>query len=73
MDLDLSPALSHLDLLAKPVAAALSDWPAGADVEVAPIDPDLAEPGLGQMHQWRPAGSDPAAPSSGYAAVARKP
>jgi prolyl-tRNA editing enzyme YbaK/EbsC (Cys-tRNA(Pro) deacylase) len=43
MDLDLSPALSHLDLLAKPVAAALSDWPGGAGVEVAPIDPDLAD------------------------------
>jgi hypothetical protein len=34
---------------------------------------ELAEPGLGQMHRWRPADSDPAAPSSGYAAVARKP
>jgi prolyl-tRNA editing enzyme YbaK/EbsC (Cys-tRNA(Pro) deacylase) len=43
MDLDLSPALSHLDLLAKPVAAALADWPGGAGVEVAPIDPDLAD------------------------------
>jgi prolyl-tRNA editing enzyme YbaK/EbsC (Cys-tRNA(Pro) deacylase) len=43
MDLDLSPALSHLDLLAKPVAAALADWPGGAGVQVAPIDPDLAD------------------------------
>ena len=46
MDLDLSPALSHLELLAKPVAAALSDWPGGpaADaVAVAAIDPDLAD------------------------------
>jgi prolyl-tRNA editing enzyme YbaK/EbsC (Cys-tRNA(Pro) deacylase) len=46
MNLDLSPALSHLDLLAKPVAAALSDWPGGPeadDVAVAAIDPDLAD------------------------------
>ncbi len=43
MELDLSPALSHLDLLAKPVAAALSDWPGAAIAEVAPIDPDLAD------------------------------
>ena len=43
MDLDLSPALSHLDLLAKPVAAALADWPGGPGAEVAPIDPDLAD------------------------------
>lgn len=43
MNLDLSPALSHLDLLAKPVAAALADWPGSAGVEVAPIDPDLAD------------------------------
>jgi hypothetical protein len=25
------------------------------------------------MHQWRPEASDPVAPSSGYAVVARKP
>jgi prolyl-tRNA editing enzyme YbaK/EbsC (Cys-tRNA(Pro) deacylase) len=43
MKLDLSPALSRPDLLAKPVAAALADWPGGADTEVAPIDPDLAD------------------------------
>jgi prolyl-tRNA editing enzyme YbaK/EbsC (Cys-tRNA(Pro) deacylase) len=43
MKLDLSPALSRPDLLAKPVAAALADWPGGADAEVAPIDPDLAD------------------------------
>jgi hypothetical protein len=34
---------------------------------------DLVEPGLVQLHQWRPADGDPVAPSSGYAAVARKP
>jgi SAM-dependent methyltransferase len=34
---------------------------------------DLLEPGIVQMHQWRPTGQEPAAPSSGYAAVARKP
>ena len=34
---------------------------------------DLVEPGIVQMHQWRPTGQETAAPSSGYAAVARKP
>jgi prolyl-tRNA editing enzyme YbaK/EbsC (Cys-tRNA(Pro) deacylase) len=43
MKLDLSPALSRPDLLAKPVAAALAEWPGGADAEVAPIDPELAD------------------------------
>src|SRR6201996_3816686 len=43
MNLDLSPALSRPELLAKPVAAALADWPGGAGTEVAPIDPDLAD------------------------------
>ncbi len=53
MTLDLQPALSHPELLAKTVAAALADWrggpgaPAGAadaaDIEVAAIDPDLAD------------------------------
>jgi prolyl-tRNA editing enzyme YbaK/EbsC (Cys-tRNA(Pro) deacylase) len=43
MNLDLSPALSRPELLAKPVAAALADWPGGPDTEVAPIDPDLAD------------------------------
>jgi hypothetical protein len=33
----------------------------------------LVEPGLVQMHQWRPEPSDPPAPSSGYAVVGRKP
>ncbi len=43
MKLDLSPALSRPDLLAKPVAVALADWAGGADAEVAPIDPELAD------------------------------
>ena len=43
MNLDLSPALSRPDLLAKPVAAALDHWPGGARTEVAPINPDLAD------------------------------
>ena len=43
MNLDLSPALSRPELLAKPVAAALASWPGAADAEVAPIDPDLAD------------------------------
>ena len=34
---------------------------------------DLIEPGLVQMHQWRPEATDPVAPSSGYAVVGRKP
>jgi hypothetical protein len=34
---------------------------------------EIAGPGLVQMHQWRPEASDPVAPSSGYAVVARKP
>ncbi len=34
---------------------------------------DAVEPGLVQLHQWRPAGSDPVAPSSGYGGVASKP
>jgi prolyl-tRNA editing enzyme YbaK/EbsC (Cys-tRNA(Pro) deacylase) len=48
MNLDLSPALSRPELLAKPVAAALAEWPSGSGfaadaVAVAPIDPDLAD------------------------------
>ena len=45
MDLDLQPALSHPELLAKPVVAALAEWPGeGRDeIEVAAIDPDLAD------------------------------
>jgi hypothetical protein len=34
---------------------------------------DMVEPGLVQLHRWRPADGDPAAPSSGYGGVARKP
>jgi prolyl-tRNA editing enzyme YbaK/EbsC (Cys-tRNA(Pro) deacylase) len=42
--LDLSPALDHPDLLAAAVVSALQSWPAHAgEVEVAPIDPDLAD------------------------------
>ena len=46
--LKLEPALSRLDLLAAPVAAALEAWPVEAPVDadqvlVAPIDPDLAD------------------------------
>src|SRR3954449_4776352 len=43
MPLDLVPALDRPDLLAPPVAAALASWPRAADVQVAPIDPDLAD------------------------------
>jgi hypothetical protein len=34
---------------------------------------ELVEPGLVQMHQWRAGATEPAAPSSGYAVVGRKP
>ncbi len=42
------PALTRIDLLAPPVASALRDWPPelwpyAEDVEVAEIDPDLAD------------------------------
>lgn len=43
MRLDLVPALYRPDLLAEPVFAALQLWSRAADVEVAPIDPDLAD------------------------------
>ena len=46
--LKLEPALSRLDLLAEPVAAALEVWPADAPIDgdqvmVAPIDASLAD------------------------------
>jgi prolyl-tRNA editing enzyme YbaK/EbsC (Cys-tRNA(Pro) deacylase) len=41
--LELSPALSRPDLLAPPVASALAVWSRGVEVEVAPIDPGLAD------------------------------
>jgi hypothetical protein len=34
---------------------------------------DLVDPGLVQLPAWRPEAGDLAAPTSGYAAVARKP
>jgi S-adenosyl methyltransferase len=34
---------------------------------------DLVDPGLVQLSDWRPAGDELRAPTSGYAAVARKP
>jgi len=37
------PALTRPDLLAVPVVEALSGWLRGADVLVAPIDPELAD------------------------------
>ena len=36
-------ALSRVDLLAEPVAAALRSWPRADEVQVAEIDPDLAD------------------------------
>jgi prolyl-tRNA editing enzyme YbaK/EbsC (Cys-tRNA(Pro) deacylase) len=44
MSLHLEPALHRLDLLAPPVAAALTAWPGDADeILVGEIDPDLAD------------------------------
>jgi len=41
--LDLSPALDRPDLLAPPVVAQLRSWPRANEVEVAEIDPNLAD------------------------------
>jgi len=41
--LDAVTALTRPDLLAAPVVAALESWPRRDEVEVAPIDPDLAD------------------------------
>lgn len=43
MKLELVPALSDPSLLAPPVSAALSRLPGAEAVQVAPIDPDLAD------------------------------
>ena len=43
MPLDLVPVLDRLDLVAPPVAAALTAWPRAGDVRVSAIDPDLAD------------------------------
>jgi prolyl-tRNA editing enzyme YbaK/EbsC (Cys-tRNA(Pro) deacylase) len=42
-ELDFAPALSQPHLLAAPVAAALRDLPGAAEIEVAEIDPSLAD------------------------------
>ena len=42
-ELMFEPALARPDLLAGPVLAALQAWPGAADVQVAPIDPALAD------------------------------
>ena len=41
--LSFQPVLSRLDLVAEPVAAALNGWGAADEVEVAEIDPALAD------------------------------
>jgi prolyl-tRNA editing enzyme YbaK/EbsC (Cys-tRNA(Pro) deacylase) len=41
--LSFQPALSRMDLLAEPVAAALRGWAGAEEVEVAEIDPALAD------------------------------
>jgi len=43
MDLTFQPALDRPELLAAPVLAALGLWPHAADVQVAEIDPALAD------------------------------
>jgi len=42
-ELIFEPVLARPDLLAGPVLAALQAWPGAADVQVAPIDPALAD------------------------------
>lgn len=42
-ELMFEPVLARPDLLAGPVLAALQGWPSAADVQVAPIDPALAD------------------------------
>ena len=43
MHLDMRPALDHLDLVGEPVAQALAGWAHADRVQVAEIDPDLAD------------------------------
>ena len=43
MELVRLPVLDRPDLVADPVAAALSGWPGAAEVSVAAIDPELAD------------------------------
>lgn len=43
MELTFLPVLDRLDLVADPVAKALSDWPHAAETLVAEIDPELAD------------------------------
>jgi prolyl-tRNA editing enzyme YbaK/EbsC (Cys-tRNA(Pro) deacylase) len=43
LQLDFAPALSRPDLLAVPVAAALRELPGSDEIEVAEIDPELAD------------------------------
>nr|WP_109510029.1 YbaK/EbsC family protein [Nocardioides speluncae] len=43
MELTYLPALEHPEIVATPVAAALADWPQAAEVQVAEIDPELAD------------------------------
>ena len=43
MDLEMLPVLDHLDLVGGPVAKAVADWPHADRVQVAAIDPDLAD------------------------------
>ena len=43
LPLSLRPALSSPELLAPPVVTALRSWPGSAEVQVAQIDPELAD------------------------------
>ncbi len=42
-NLDVTPAIAHVDLLAPATAAALAEWSESDSVGVSPIDPDLAD------------------------------
>jgi prolyl-tRNA editing enzyme YbaK/EbsC (Cys-tRNA(Pro) deacylase) len=43
VELEWRPVVDHLDLVAVPVAVALAGLPFADEIEVAPIDPDLAD------------------------------
>jgi len=55
MELLRLPVLDRPDLVADPVSAALSGWPAAAQVSVAEIDPDLADTAAFNAAYARPA------------------
>jgi len=67
-DLHFAPALSQPQLLAAPVAAALRDLPGAVEVEVAEIDPSLADTAAFCEHY----GIDPAESANCVVIAARR-